>query len=95
MTVRQRVLSSVVWSILGASGLVLALWLPAGLSAQDLASRVKAAFLYKFTSFVDWPKEAFATEDEPFRVAVYEGPSFALLLTKMTSKFGWRRFCVL
>lgn len=35
-----------------------------------LERRVKAAFLFKFASFIDWPPDAFAQADSPIRIAV-------------------------
>jgi hypothetical protein len=41
------------------------------LPAQQLDEyRVKAAFLYNFAKFVDWPAEAFPTPGEPFAICV-------------------------
>jgi hypothetical protein len=41
------------------------------LPAQQLDEyHVKAAFLYNFAKFVDWPAEAFPTRDEPFAICV-------------------------
>ena len=33
--------------------------------------QVKAAFLYNFTKFVDWPPEALASSSDPFTLCVY------------------------
>jgi hypothetical protein len=38
--------------------------------AQPLEYEVKAAFLYNFAQFTEWPAEAFAAPDEPFRMCV-------------------------
>lgn len=37
---------------------------------QNLEYQVKAAFLYNFVSFIEWPASAFARPDDPFRVCV-------------------------
>lgn len=55
--------------------LILATVLAAGiglkLPAEQLDEyRVKAAFLYNFAKFVDWPAEAFPTPGEPFAICV-------------------------
>jgi hypothetical protein len=45
--------------------------------AQDAAvteESVKAAFLYKFPSFVEWPDNRLAREDEPVVIGVIGGP---------------------
>jgi hypothetical protein len=49
--------------------------LGAAVQAQPLGhaneSAVKAAFLYKFCSFVDWPPGTFRGPDDPFVIGVY------------------------
>src|ERR1700733_7984663 len=55
--------------------LILAIVLTPGidlkLPAQQLDEyRVKAAFLYNFAKFVDWPAEAFPTPGDPFAICV-------------------------
>src|SRR5262245_12087034 len=54
-------------------------------SAQTAASErsVKAAFLYKFTEYVDWPAAA-ASQDEPFTIGVLGSGAFADELLRMT-----------
>ena len=37
---------------------------------------VKAAFLYNFTKFVEWPANAFEGAASPFRVCVFADPAF-------------------
>jgi YfiR/HmsC-like len=37
---------------------------------HTLESEVKAAFVYNFLNFIEWPASAFARADEPFRVCV-------------------------
>jgi hypothetical protein len=44
-----------------------------GFGADDPSAvevRIKAAFLYKFTEYVDWPPNALPSEDSPFTIAV-------------------------
>jgi len=51
--------------------IVLAAGIALRLPAQQLDEyHVKAAFLYNFTKFIDWPTEAFATPGEPFTICV-------------------------
>ncbi|MBS0632310.1 MAG: YfiR family protein [Verrucomicrobia bacterium] len=52
--------------------LVLAGLLPGPAVARPLSREydVKAAFLYNFAMFIDWPKEAFAGPDSPFVIGV-------------------------
>jgi hypothetical protein len=38
--------------------------------AAMLERRIKAAFVYKFAGFVDWPPDAFAQADTPIRIGV-------------------------
>jgi hypothetical protein len=50
---------------------VLAAHLALSLNAQQLDEyHVKAAFLYNFAKFVDWPPEAFKTAAEPFAICI-------------------------
>jgi hypothetical protein len=49
--------------------------------AQDVPEAdLKAAFLYNFTKFVEWPTEAFAREDSPFIVGIYGDDEFVSTL---------------
>jgi hypothetical protein len=51
--------------------IVLATQLIAGLNAQQLSEyHVKAAFLYNFAKFVEWPPTAFHKPDTPFEICV-------------------------
>jgi hypothetical protein len=72
------VMAFAVRAVRSAHPFILALWLLAGAaSAQparpDLQAnevQVKAAYLYKFTGFVDWPASAFARPDSPLVIGV-------------------------
>lgn len=44
--------------------------LPARAADRSLEYAVKATFLYKFASFVEWPKSAFDNESSPFNLCV-------------------------
>jgi hypothetical protein len=66
--------------LLGLAGAVLA-----GVTLQAepdpvLEHRVKAAFLYNFARFVDWPTNAFADADAPFVIGVFGDESMAQAL---------------
>jgi len=66
--------------LLGVAGAVLA-----GMTLQAepdpaLEHRVKAAFLYNFARFVDWPTNAFADADAPFVIGVFGDESMAQAL---------------
>lgn len=54
--------------------LVAAMFLPVSAMAQVDEYRVKAAFLYNFAKFVDWPAQAFKTPTAPIVICVL-GPS--------------------
>lgn len=41
---------------------------------------LKAAFLYNFTKFVEWPNEAFPREDSPFVVGIFGDDEFVATL---------------
>lgn len=47
-----------------------------------LEQRVKAAFLYKFAAYVDWPATAFARPDTPFTIAVAGAEPLAVELSQ-------------
>ena len=44
---------------------------------QTLEDEVKAAFLYNFTKYVDWPTAAFSGQSDPFRLCVLSDSEFA------------------
>ncbi|MES2535849.1 MAG: YfiR family protein [Pseudomonadota bacterium] len=87
------------WQISGlfarALSLCLLLWLPHSLSmAQTAASekkgtaiekRVKAAFLYQFLNYVDWPAAAFAKSDVPYVIGVANADDIADELASLAS----------
>lgn len=60
-------LSGMAWLVLVLGGL-----LPLSAEARALSREydVKAAFLYNFAVFIDWPKEAFAGPDSPLVIGV-------------------------
>ena len=49
---------------------------PAAAQPEMGESAVKAAFLYNFTKFVDWPGNAFEGTISPFRVCVFADAAF-------------------
>jgi hypothetical protein len=65
-----------VW--MGSAACAAALLLVSAASSQPEAdeARVKAAFLYNFTKFVEWPDSAFATSSSPFVVCVFADADF-------------------
>lgn len=64
-------------------------------SADDAVAeyRIKAAFLFKFGSYVDWPPEAFADADSPFVIGVIGAEQVAGDLAGIVEKrnIGGRR----
>ncbi len=57
------------------------LWLgvcsqPAYSQGDTIEVDVKAAFLYNFTKYVDWPAAAFQDDSDPFRMCVVARPEF-------------------
>lgn len=74
-----------------------------GLAASALADdpppleyRVKAAFLLKFTSFVEWPSTAFADSQSPFAICLWDEDPFGIVLDQMTAgeRMNGRRLLV-
>jgi hypothetical protein len=52
---------------------------------EPLESRVKAAFLYKFAGFVEWPASSFAGPGTPVTIAVIGAEPIAAELSQMVS----------
>jgi hypothetical protein len=65
--------------------LVLLLGANSGRAATASESEVKAAFLYNFTKFVEWPAEAFASTNMPIRLVVFGDDDFAMQLRSLLS----------
>ena len=70
---------SVCWKLLGwglACVLLVALSMARGVGAQaapqttEISRQVKAAYLYKFTSYTEWPRGAFADPGSPIVIGV-------------------------
>lgn len=71
------------WS---AFAFVLALFcLAPGSNAQTSDQAVKAAFLYRFASFVTWPGDAFANSQAPLTLCVLDDDPFASALNSAVS----------
>jgi hypothetical protein len=58
---------------------------------------LKAAYLYNFANFVEWPAAAFASADAPFVIGVMDPDPFGGVLDELaaTKKVGTRRIVVL
>ena len=69
--------------------LALVLPLPAQAQAQGLGlareSAVKAAYLFKFGNFVEWPPEAFSGPRSPLRIGVYGDDAVASELEQIAA----------
>ena len=50
-----------------------------------LEQRVKAAFLYKFAGYVDWPAASFASADTPITIAVLGAEPLAVELSQVVA----------
>ena len=79
------------WCALLAVALAVPSAAPAQSAPPTLENDVKAAFLYNFTKFVDWPPPSLP--DEPFRVCALAAPAFlaALDRTIADESVGGRR----
>jgi len=54
--------------------------------ATALERRVKAAYLYKFAGYVEWPAGTFANPEAPLTIAVVGDPSLASELSRITAR---------
>lgn len=52
-----------------------------GALAADIEDQIKAAYLYKFASYVDWPATAFAQTDTPVTIGVLGADEIAIELS--------------
>jgi hypothetical protein len=71
-----------------ASPFLFALWLLAGPAAAQparLEVQVKAAYLYKFAGFVDWPGTAFPRPDSPLVIGVAGNDELAAQLEQVVA----------
>ena len=70
-------------------GLVFFVAHPAATLAQDepvqLERRVKAAFLYKFAAYVEWPPSSFPRYDTPVKIGVLGDDPLAAELSRMVA----------
>lgn len=56
-----------------------------GSDANELESGVKAAFLYKFLGYIDWPSTAFSKPDSPYVIGVFAADAIAEELAQIAS----------
>lgn len=52
-------------------------------SSEDLGNRVKAAFIFRFANYVEWPANMFPAADTPIRIAVMGADPVAAELASM------------
>lgn len=72
---------------LATASLLLALLVtPARASSPADEYALKAAFLFNFTRFVEWPAEAFAQPDDAFRICVYGTDPFGARLDALARR---------
>lgn len=66
---------------------LLALLAPLAAHAEEasLERQVKAAFLYKFAGYVEWPAAAFPTSDAPMTIGVYGDEDMARELSALVA----------
>jgi hypothetical protein len=63
-------------------------WSPGARAQEDAASlerRVKAAYIFKFAGYVEWPEGAFSQPDTPVTVAVFGDDEMAAELAQITA----------
>lgn len=59
--------------------------LPAAIAFAQSEEQVKAAFLFNFARYVEWPEEAFASGDAAFRLCMAGSPGFADVVERTVS----------
>jgi hypothetical protein len=84
----NRLVTRLAGAAIVAAAVVIALALPAPVAlAADAPSReyqVKAAFLYNFAQFVDWPDDAFAGADAPVVITIVGPNPFGTAVEQVT-----------
>lgn len=68
---------------------------PSAVEASDPALQVKAAYLYKFAGYVEWPSGVFASENSPIVIGVIGNDELEAILSRMVvGKTAGRRLLV-
>jgi hypothetical protein len=62
-----------------------------GLGASIVEYRVKAAYLYNFLLFVDWPQQAFASDATSYDICILGPDPFGESLTPISAKTAHKR----
>jgi hypothetical protein len=60
--------------------------------AAAVEYEVKAAFIHNFTQFIDWPPEAFETEDSPLQIGILGTGPIDKPLMDLNGKKNQKRF---
>jgi len=88
---RRRASAASVWIAVARFALLALCTLCAGASVaadespQDIEQRVKAAFLFKFGGYVEWPERVFPRSDSPLVIGVAGADVLAEELSRITS----------
>lgn len=95
MTAMTAIWHNVGWAAVGAFFTIVLMAAPA-LALEATEPAIKAAFLYKFGFFVEWPQTAFAASDSPINLCVVGNDPFGSLLdeTVKGQKIGDRTVVV-
>jgi len=72
-------------AVCGFVCLLLLLFLTPVVRAAVSETELKAAFLYNFAKFVEWPAEAFSSETAPIEIAVFGEDEFTVKLRSLLS----------
>ncbi len=63
--------------------------------ADKIEYHVKAAYLYQFTKFTQWPTIALGKKDSPIRICILGDNPFGTVLDKLSKKTSQNRFLAL
>ena len=70
---------------------LLVLWPARAAADTQLEPQVKAAFVYNFTKFVEWPDDAFTSPSDPIRITIMGQGSFSRAIDAIQGKEGHGR----
>jgi len=60
--------------------------LPLTAGASDLETKIKTAYIYNFTKFIDWPADEGKSASEPFRICVIGSDPIRTTLGELTNR---------
>ncbi|QOX78966.1 YfiR family protein [Trichlorobacter lovleyi] len=69
-----------VWVVLAG------LLLPLTAGASDLETKIKTAYIYNFTKFIDWPADEGKSTSEPFRICLIGSDPIRTTLGELTNR---------